>query len=147
MRQAGPNDLDALVALRRRSQEERDGPIDDRGFEARWHEWFEREKAQRIFWLADLDGVPIGTTNLLVYDRMPTPGRPSGQWGYLANMYVIREHRDRGVGAMLLMAVIEHAEHLELERIVLRPTEQSIPFYGRAGFRPADDLRVLWLRE
>lgn len=136
-------DRGALAALRRRSREEDGGPIDDDGFEERWLEWFDRERAQRVFFVAEVDGRPVGMTNLLVFERMPVPGRPAGQWGYLANMYVMAEHRDGGIGSALLDHLLDHARALGLVRVVLSPTVRSIPFYERAGFRPADELLVL----
>ena len=144
VRQASDVDVAALVALRRRSREEDTGPIDDPDFESRWRRWYEQQRAHRVFFIAELDGEPIGTTNLLIYDRMPTPGQPAGQWGYLANMYVAAEHRDRGIGSQLMTALLDHARGLALDRVVLSPTQRSIPFYERGGFRPAHDLLVQW---
>jgi GNAT superfamily N-acetyltransferase len=59
-------------------------------------------------------------------------------------MYVAAEHRDRGVGTLLMTALLEHARELGLDRVVLSPTTRSIPFYERGGFRPAHDLLVQW---
>jgi GNAT superfamily N-acetyltransferase len=111
----------------------------------RWEDWYRKERNQRIFWLAEVDGTPVGTTNLMLFSRMPRPGGPSGAWGYLANMFVVEEHRDNGVGRALLEALLDHARSLQLERIVLSPTTRSIPFYRRAGFAPAADLLLLRL--
>jgi GNAT superfamily N-acetyltransferase len=85
-------------------------------------------------------GPAIGMVNLLTFDRMPSPGRLRSQWGYLGNMYVRPEHRGHGVGRQLLDALVHHAEGAGFERIVLSPTERSVPFYQRAGFGPADQL-------
>jgi len=50
------------------------------------------------------------------------------------------EHRDRGVGSALLKAVMNHARLCGAVRIVLSPSERSVPFYQRAGFGPATML-------
>jgi GNAT superfamily N-acetyltransferase len=55
-------------------------------------------------------------------------------------MYVVPEHRDAGVGRYLLDALVAHADAEGLERVVLSPSERSVPFYRRAGFDPADQL-------
>jgi GNAT superfamily N-acetyltransferase len=140
IRQAGERDLASLISLRR--QWTGGG---DPTFESRWEEWFRREQDRRVFWLAVISGEPVGTTNLMVFERMPRPGGPSGRWGYLANMFVVEEHRDHGVGSALIAALIDHARRLQLVRIVLSPTVRSIPFYQRAGFGPADELLVMSL--
>ena len=84
--------------------------------------------------------------NLLVFTRMPFPldddtRRPT-QWGYLANCFVVAAHRDDGVGGRLLAACTAHADQHGFARIVLSPTELSMPFYARAGFGPATSLMV-----
>ena len=141
VRLASGDDLDALVALRSACVEERRGPAPDPSFPARFRAWYEREAHQRTFWLAvDDDAGAIGMINLLTFERMPGPGADAGRWGYLGNMYVRPEHRDHGVGGALLDALIAHADEHQLERIVLSPSERSIPFYRRAGFDSADTL-------
>ena len=140
IRQAEERDLPALISLRRQWTGE-----DDPTFAARWEEWYRREQDRRVFWIAELDDMPIGTTNLMIFERMPRPGAPSGQWGYLANMFVVEEHRDRGVGTAMITALIDYARSRQLVRIVLSPTLRSIPFYERAGFRPASELLVMTL--
>lgn len=140
VRVASAADLPALADLRRRWTEERRGVGPDPTFDARFAAWFEAEAHQRTFWLAEADDRPVGMTNLLRFVRMPGPGIEAGGWGYLGNMFVVPEHRNAGVGRRLLDALVAHADALGLERIVLSPSERSVPFYRRAGFGDADAL-------
>lgn len=108
-------------------------------------QWFEAELGARRFWIAErhsIGGEPveaIGMVNLLLFDRMPSEGRPPGRWGYLANMFVRLNDRNAGVGAALVGSVMEFADARGFEKIVLNPTERSRPFYARCGFVPAGD--------
>lgn len=142
IRPAGPSDLTALTELRRRWSVERDTPSDDAGFADRFAGWFTAEAARRQFWLAEDGGEAIGMVNLLLFERMPTPGRDAGRWGYLGNMFVLAEHRGHGVGRQLLDALVAHAEAEGLVRIVLSPSDRSVAFYRRAGFGDAGELLV-----
>jgi len=142
IRVAGDADVDAMAELRRRWTEERRGVGPDPGFGERFRAWFAAEAHQRTFWLAEVDGRGVGMTNLLTFERMPGPQIDPGRWGYLGNMFVMPEHRDAGVGRQLLDAVVARADALGLERIVLSPTERSVPFYRRAGFDDAHQLLV-----
>jgi len=54
--------------------------------------------------------------------------------------YVLPEHRDGGIGAALVDALVTHARELGCVRIVLSPSDRSVPFYQRAGFGPATML-------
>ncbi len=113
-------------------------PTFDEVFEA----WFDREYDQRMTWLAFHQDLPVGMLNMLVFTRMPKPARRTSQWGYVANVYVDAAHRDAGVGRMMLDAALDFAKEQELARLVLSPSERSVPFYERAGFAPATSLMV-----
>jgi GNAT superfamily N-acetyltransferase len=80
--------------------------------------------------------------NLAVFERMPSPGRARSRWGYLGNAYVRPEWRSQGVGTALLTELLAYARSEGFVRIVLRPSERSIPFYRRAGFGPATPLML-----
>ena len=132
-----------LADLRRAWVEEMaKGPVEDPGFEERFDAWLLTEQEQRLIWLGFVDGAPVGMVNVLVFTRMPKPGRGPSRWGYLANFYVRREHRNSGIGAAMLQALTDHADHAGFVRIVLSPSDRSIPYYERAGFREAYDLLI-----
>jgi GNAT superfamily N-acetyltransferase len=143
VRQAGTADVDALAALRRAWVEEQSGgPVHDAGFEADFARWFAREHEQRVSWLALSHDQPIGMVNLLVFTRMPRPGRTVSQWGYLSNFFVAAAHRSSGVGSRLLSTCVEYADAHDFVRVVLSPSERSRSLYLRAGFGAADSLLV-----
>jgi GNAT superfamily N-acetyltransferase len=142
IRIAGPADALALAALRRAWTAEQDGPVDDPGFEARFLDWYERELGRRFFWLAEVNGELAGMMNMTVFNRVPQPGREPGSWGYLANAFVRTEYRNQGIGSLLLRALLDHADAHRYVRVVLSPSERSVPFYERAGFTQATELMV-----
>ena len=143
IRLAGGADLAALAGLRREQAAEQQAEYGDPGFEQRFADWQQRQAASRITWLAEVDGRLAGMMNLAVFERMPRPGRPDSCWGYLANAFVLAAYRDQGIGRRLLDAVLGHARQHDFVRVVLSPSERSVPFYRRAGFGPADAL-LLW---
>lgn len=139
------DDRAALAGLRATWVAERRGTTEDPAtFAATMDAWLVAEAGHRTFWLAhDAAGAPIGMVNLIEFARMPAPGTDAGCWGYLGNMFVVAERRDEGIGATLVEALLAEARARAYERIVLSPSERSVPFYRRAGFRPADELLVL----
>jgi GNAT superfamily N-acetyltransferase len=143
VRRAGLDDVTALTRLRESwIDEQHGGPVDDPGFGGVFAAWFEREAEHRLTWLAELGDTPVGMLNMLVFTRMPKPARRISQWGYVANVYVDAAHRDAGLGRILLDAATAHAREHDFARVVLSPSERSIPFYERAGFVPATSLMV-----
>jgi GNAT superfamily N-acetyltransferase len=149
VRLATPDDDRVIAALRRAWTEERSGlgTIDDPDFEPAFLAWADAERARRVNWLAESDGRAVGMLNLVTFTRMPRPvpedgPAPLGQWGYIANNFVLADFRNAGIGTQLLDAAIAHADAHDFARIVLTPSEQSVPYYTRAGFMPATALLV-----
>ncbi len=138
-----PADVAAIAALRHAWTSEQAGvPLDDDSYEERFAAWFERERHQRLTWLGLADGRPVAMLNLLVFTRMPKPDRDPSRWGYLANFYVLPRHRDSGLGTRMLAACTAYADEHGFVRMVLSPSERSVPVYLRAGFEPATSLLV-----
>jgi GNAT superfamily N-acetyltransferase len=109
------------------------------GFDRRMAAWLAAEGERRTTWLASADDVPIGMGSLFEYRRMPRPGRPDSRWGYVSNMFVREEFRDRGIGSALLARIVAAAGQRTYARLVVSPSRRALAFYGRAGFRVADD--------
>jgi GNAT superfamily N-acetyltransferase len=110
--------------------------------------WLAAEGERRTTWLAELGTDPIGMVSMLEYRRMPWPDRPASCWGYVSNMFVRDEYRNRGIGSALLEALIETARERAYVRLVTSPSKDALPFYRRAGFLPADgvDATLLLVR-
>jgi GNAT superfamily N-acetyltransferase len=135
VRVAGAEDLGALTRLRRTWTEENSGaPINDDTFDAAFRAWWEAERATRTFFVVDLDEVAIAMANVKRYDRMPVPGRSSGHWGYVGNVFVVPEHRNHGVGAALMHALEEWAWSAGMAHLRLAPAPLSATFYVRLGY-------------
>jgi GNAT superfamily N-acetyltransferase len=142
IRRAEHADLAAIVRLRREWIREVDGDIADPDFEENLAAWLAREWSRRIMWLAEEGRRPVGMMNLAIYERMPKPGRALSRWGYLGNAFVLAAYRNRGIGSRLLSAALNYADENGFVRVVLSPTERSIPLYERAGFGPPDALML-----
>ena len=138
VRVAGPEDVEALARLRAAWRDEPMTP----SFVADFRAWHTRE-SDRWWWLAvQGDGESVGMVNLKVFERMPSPGAAPSRWGYLANLFVLPAARGRGIGGELVEALVRRADRADLVRVVLSPSQQSLPLYARHGFVPADELLV-----
>jgi GNAT superfamily N-acetyltransferase len=141
VRIAGPLDSGGIAALRRAWTEESLGrAATDPEFGERFAGWHAVESGRRVSVVAEWDGALVGMVHLAVFERMPAPERMASRWGYLANAYVRPEHRDGGIGAAMVDLLLRRARELGCVRVVLAPSERSVPFYERAGFGPATML-------
>jgi GNAT superfamily N-acetyltransferase len=142
VRLAAAGDGPAVAALRAAWTQEWHGSTSDDGYAERFAAWWASEGPRRLTWLAWADAVPVGMVNLAVFERMPAPGRAPSRWGHLGNAYVLPEWRSRGVGTALLTELLAYARSEGFARVVLRPSDRSIPFYRRAGFAAATSLML-----
>lgn len=96
-------------------------------------------------WVAEHGGRLVANIWLQVIHKVPRPGRFSGhnRYGYVTNVYTEPGLRGRGIGSELLKRVIGWARDQELEFLVVWPSEESVPFYERAGFGASPDALEL----
>jgi GNAT superfamily N-acetyltransferase len=136
VRVAGAADRAALVKLRSIWTAP---DADDEAFQSRMAAWLAAEGERRTTWIATSDDQPVGMASLFEYRRMPRPGRPDSRWGYVSNMFVLEEYRNRGIGLTLLAALIAAADERRYARLVLSPSRAAMSFYQRAGFKVPDE--------
>jgi GNAT superfamily N-acetyltransferase len=142
IREATWDDRAAVASMRRAWTEEYAGrSVADDGFQERFDAWLEQEQDQRVTWLAEVGGEAVGMLNVLVFTRMPRPGRAGpSRWAYLANFWVRPDLRGSGLGTRLLETCTGWCDAAGMVRIVLSPTDGSVSLYARSGFEPATSL-------
>ena len=59
-----------------------------------------------------------------------------------AGEFVLADHRRGGLGTRMLEACTAYADAHGFARVVLSPSERSVPLYARHGFEPATSLMV-----
>lgn len=117
-------------------------PPADETLTDRIRDWWIRDR-RTVFVAGDrrFNGV-AGMVTLHEYLRMPMPGAESTAWGYVGHLFVLPAARCEGHGSALIRAVQQEASDRGYRRLVLAPSEESIPLYRRVGFRAADELMV-----
>jgi GNAT superfamily N-acetyltransferase len=97
------------------------------------------------FWIADVDGVPLGVVRLQRSDPDFWPEVPEGTSLFLHRLAVRRSAAARGVSTALLRFAVERTRELGLESLRLdceaaRPKPRAI--YERFGFAHHSDRQV-----
>jgi GNAT superfamily N-acetyltransferase len=136
VRVADAGDIGALASLRSLW---RPGAGEDPDLEGRMAAWLAVEGDRRTTWLATLDASPVGMASVFEYRRMPRPGHADARWGYVGNMFVREDVRNRGIGSALLTTIITAAEERRYARLVVSPGARAVPFFQPAGFIVPDD--------
>jgi GNAT superfamily N-acetyltransferase len=140
VRRASTEDAERLAAMRWRFSaefHEAVEPLD--AFTSRFSEFARRvlHDPQWAVWVAEADSQLVGTAWMELVERVPRPHSLRRFIGYVTNVYVIPERRSSGVGGRLVEAVIRWGRESDCEILVLWPSEASVRFYERGGFRLA----------
>jgi GNAT superfamily N-acetyltransferase len=138
VRVADGDDVGAIASLRSLWTAGAGAAVDP-DFGARMAAWLAVEGDRRTTWIATLADAPVGMASLFEYRRMPRPAQPDSRWGYISNMFVREDLRNRGIGSALLTAIVTAADERRYARLVLSPSARALPFYLRAGFAVPDD--------
>lgn len=149
VRRATPDDASALASLRYTFRSSLADPIETRtDFIERCVSWMrshlEEDNRWRA-WVAERDGIAIGTVWLQIVEKLPNPVIEREFHAYVTNLFVLAEHRGHGVGGLLLSALLAECQALEVDTIFLWPTAESRTLYERHGFAVTDAVmsRVL----
>ena len=84
----------------------------------------EYDAAATHFLLRDADGAPLGTARLLDKAGVAKIGRVA----------LLKDARGRGLGRLLMQAVLDEARRQGFREAVLDSQTYAIPFYERLGF-------------
>jgi GNAT superfamily N-acetyltransferase len=98
------------------------------------------------YWIARDAGLIVAQIFVQRIAKVPKPNRLDDTFGYVTNVYTRPAYRNQGIGSQLLGHVIAWADEQELENLVVWPSERSIPFYTRAGFRGGSEALELEVR-
>jgi GNAT superfamily N-acetyltransferase len=151
IREAVAQDVPELARLRWEFQEDeaRRGEQTFSEFVAEFHRFWDAfvEAGRWTIWVAESGERLVANMWVQHIPKVPHPGLPFEEYGYLTNVYVEAEHRRNGLGSALLRRVIEGAREHQLEFLIVWPSEESVPFYQRLGFSPSDEaLELHWDR-
>lgn len=99
-------------------------------------EWETRDPYCDWYLARDSGHQPVGIARLVPESWT---GLPPGT-GIVGRMAVLAAWRGRGLGALLLAAVLERARRRGLARLVLHAQTHAESFYARRGFLPVGDV-------
>jgi len=72
---------------------------------------------------------------LELIQKVPRPGRTTHPFIYMTNVYTLPEHRGQGLGSKLLKEIEAWSREKEYEFIIVWPSDWSIEFYERNGYK------------
>jgi GNAT superfamily N-acetyltransferase len=105
--------------------------------------WMSLHAGTHLPFVAEVDGHVVGAAWLLVAGRVPRRESPDRRYGDVQSVMVRAEHRNRGVGAALMAAILAEARARELVHVTVHSGRRAVGFYLRNGFSQHHQL-LLW---
>ena len=143
-RTGGQSDADALARLRWiwRAVERTEVGDPDR-FRDEFGIWISLHERTHVPYLVEVDGCAVGMAWLAIIERIPGPEIWKRLSGHVQSVYVMAEHRDGGLGSLLMEELIDGAKREGVDYLFVHPSPRSFPFYRRLGFTGEGSLLFL----
>lgn len=140
LREAVADDLPAVLGLYRQLYDDVDLPLDDRVTRS-WADTLATPR--RAVLLAEVDGVPVGTVDVVVLANTARRGRP---YLLVENVVVAAGHRRRGIARALLAEAERRGRAAGCYKLVLSAEDpEAFAFYEAAGLHATARTYKLYL--
>jgi len=131
--------LARLLWLDTRGEEPAQPSVD--AFAAELAQWWSAHQDSHLAFVVRLRRPEIvGMAWVALVPRVPRPGATSRLSADIQSVFVVPEHRGRGIGSALVEAAAEHAAHLGSLRVTVHSGRRAIPVYERLGFESSGRL-------
>ncbi|KMK76786.1 GNAT family N-acetyltransferase [Alkalihalobacillus pseudalcaliphilus] len=90
---------------------------------------------QWYIWVAEKEGTVLSHIYLELIQKVPRPGRITNPFVFMTNVYTVPAFRNKGVGSQLLHAVNTWMKENNYEFSIVWPSDDSIEFYKRNGYK------------
>lgn len=151
VRRATPDDLDELLRLRQLMMDLVEGPAHPRVAGA--GDWMAASRAfladgfaagTTAAFVAEADGVAVGSGVGHILQRLSAPWNPTGRYGYVASMVTEPAWQGRGIGGAVVDHLLAWFTAEGITRVDLTATAEGEPVYRSRGFVERDDLAMRW---
>lgn len=96
-----------------------------------------------VAWLVEHDGQVVAGGGLQLRTLQPRPGFVGGEpEGLIVSMWTEADHRRRGLGSVVMDAILGWCRARGLRRLTLHASADGRPLYERYGFRPTNEMRL-----
>lgn len=101
------------------------------------------ESNRWFIWVAEENGQILSHVYLEIINKVPRPGRKTNPFTYMTNVYTLPAHRGKGIGGQILRRIEVWSKQNEYEFIIVWPSDWSVEFYERNGYKPCKEAMEL----
>jgi GNAT superfamily N-acetyltransferase len=102
--------------------------------------WADHARTHVAFLARSPSSEAVGMAWLALIPRPPRPGTTTRLSADVQSVFVLPDHRGRGIGTALVQAVTEHALGLGALHVTVHSGTRAVPVYERLGFASSRQL-------
>jgi ribosomal protein S18 acetylase RimI-like enzyme len=104
------------------------------------------DTADFVGFVVEEDGSVVAGGVGWLEEHLPSPYQLDGRRGHIASMSTHPEHRRKGLGRLVLRALMDWFAERDVPRVDLRATPDGQPLYEAEGFRTLGGATMAWTR-
>ena len=101
-----------------------------------------REKLNYKAFLAEIDGVVVGSTSCQIFQGLYPNILKNRQYGYIWGVYVEPPYRGQGIAKKLVSLAIAHLKAIGCMSAILHASPSGKPVYTSLGFSDANEMQL-----
>jgi GNAT superfamily N-acetyltransferase len=110
-------------------------------FTAELRSWWSSHRDTHFAFVArDSDHAIVGMAWVALVSRVPRPSATGRISADIQTVFVLPDHRQRGVGSALVETAVEHATGVGAARVTVQSGRTAVPMYERLGFQTSGQL-------
>ena len=113
--------------------------VDKQAFINEYITFLKNDSTYTIFVLEQND-VIISAMYVAIIDKVPKPKVNESYIAYLTNVHTMQEYRNKGYGTELLSYIKNYLKEKGCELIFVWPSDNSVNWYSRNGFKSENDI-------
>lgn len=142
IRSAQPKDVRGLAALKE-AWAELSRPVSEserREFGEDLAAWMRSQGQALMCRVAEIDGELVGMAWLVLFERVPDIHDRTRLTGDIQSVYVLPQHRQRGIGRELVRSLTDAADERGVPRVTVSANAAAASIYSAEGFLTAPYL-------
>ncbi|WP_267278412.1 GNAT family N-acetyltransferase [Arthrobacter sp. CDRTa11] len=139
VRSAQPEDVPGLAALKE-AWAQLSHPVSEserREFAEDLAAWMRSQGQALLCHVAEADGQLVGMAWLVLFERVPDIHDRTRLTGDIQSVYVLPQHRQRGIGRALVRSLIDAADERGVPRVTVSANAAAAAMYSAEGFGTA----------
>ncbi|MFR3835343.1 MAG: GNAT family N-acetyltransferase [Eubacterium sp.] len=113
--------------------------IDKDEFIKEYVNFLKTESKYKIFIMKNDEKI-VAAMYVMMVRKVPKPKKRESYIAYLTNVHTLKNYRNQGIGTEMLSYIKNYLKQNRCESVILWPSEKSVDWYVRNGFKLENEI-------